>query len=73
MAQDKPSSEQLRSEAEKLRATAVELMEHAATLIAKSAELEKKIIASKKRDKKIEKARFVVGPSLKFGEVSRLS
>lgn len=38
---DKPSSEQLRHEAEKLRDTATDLMEHAALLIAKSIELEK--------------------------------
>ena len=43
MAQDKPSSAELRHEAEKLRATAIELMEHAARLITKSAELEKQI------------------------------
>jgi predicted HTH domain antitoxin len=41
---DEPTSEQIRREAEKLRDIAVELMEHAATLIAKSAELEKRIL-----------------------------
>jgi len=41
---DGPTSEQIRREAEKLRDIAVELMEHAATLIAKSAELEKRIL-----------------------------
>jgi hypothetical protein len=44
---EKPTSEQLRLEAEKLRATAIKLMEHAATLIEKSAELEKQISASR--------------------------
>ena len=42
---DKPSSEQLRREAEKLRETAVDLMEHAALLIEKSADLERRILA----------------------------
>jgi len=41
---DKPTSEQLRLEAEKLRETAVDLMEYAALLISKSADLEKKIL-----------------------------
>ena len=40
--QDKPTSEQLRLEAERLRTTADKLIEYADTLIAKSAELEKK-------------------------------
>jgi hypothetical protein len=51
MAQDKPTSEQLRLEDERLRATAAELMKHAATLIEKSAKLEKQI-SRLKRDKK---------------------
>jgi hypothetical protein len=42
---DKPTSEQLRREAENLRETAVDLMEHAALLIEKSADLEKRILA----------------------------
>jgi hypothetical protein len=41
---DNPTSEQIRREAEQLRETAVKLMELAATLIAKSAELEKRIL-----------------------------
>jgi hypothetical protein len=45
---DKPTSEQIRREAEKLRKTAVDLMEHAALLIEKSPDLEKRILA---RDK----------------------
>jgi hypothetical protein len=49
MAQDKPTSEQLRLEAESLRTTADKLIEYAATLIAKSAELEKQI-SGQKRD-----------------------
>jgi len=40
---DKPTSEQLRLEAEKLRETAIDLMNHAAILIAKSVELEKRV------------------------------
>jgi hypothetical protein len=48
---DKPSSEQLRHEAEKLRDTATDLMEHAALLIAKSIELEK-FIAGRDKPKK---------------------
>jgi hypothetical protein len=44
----KPTSEQLRREAEKLRETAVDLKEHAALLIEKSADLEERILA---RDK----------------------
>ena len=40
---DKPTSEQLRLEAEKLRETAIDLMDHAAILIAKSVELEKRV------------------------------
>jgi hypothetical protein len=40
---EKPTSEQLRREAEKLRETAAKLMEHAEILTAKSAELEKTI------------------------------
>ena len=43
MGQDKPTSEQLRYEAERLRATADKLIEYAAMLMAKSAELEKQI------------------------------
>jgi hypothetical protein len=39
----KPTSEQIRVEAETLRDTAVKLIEHAATLIQKASELEKKI------------------------------
>jgi hypothetical protein len=45
---NKPTSEQLRREAEKLRETAVDLMDHAGLLIAQSVELEKRILA---RDK----------------------
>jgi hypothetical protein len=41
---NKPTSEQLRLEAEKLRETAVDLMEDAALLIAQSVELEKRIL-----------------------------
>ena len=44
---DKPTSEQIRLEAEKLRDTAVKLIEHAATLIARAAELEKEVSRSK--------------------------
>jgi hypothetical protein len=40
---DKPTSEQIRLEAEKLRDTAVKLLEHAATLMTKATELEKQI------------------------------
>ena len=40
----KPTSEQIRREAEKLRETAIDLMDHAALLIAKSVELEKRIL-----------------------------
>jgi len=40
-----PISEQLRREAEKLRETATDLLEHAALLIAKSVELERRIMA----------------------------
>lgn len=40
-----PTSEQIRREAEELRETAVDLMEHAALLIAKSVDLEKRILA----------------------------
>jgi hypothetical protein len=40
---DKPTSEQIRREAEKLLATATKLIEHAKTLIEKSAELEKQV------------------------------
>ena len=42
---DKPTSEEIRREAEKLRETAVDLMEHAALLIEKSADLERRILA----------------------------
>jgi len=45
---EKPTSEQIRREAEKLRETAVDLMEHAALLINKSADLEKLIQARNK-------------------------
>lgn len=41
--QDKPTSEELRLEAERLRKTADKLIEYAATLIAKATELEKEI------------------------------
>ena len=40
---EKPTSEQLRREAEKLRETATDLMEHAALVIMKAVELEQKI------------------------------
>jgi hypothetical protein len=40
----KPTSEQLRREAEELRETAVDLMEHAALLLAKSSDLERRIL-----------------------------
>jgi predicted HTH domain antitoxin len=46
---DKPTSEQIRREAEKLRDTAIELIEHAKTLIEKSVELEKKV-SNRNRD-----------------------
>jgi hypothetical protein len=46
---DKPTSEQIRREAEKLRETAIKLIEHAKTLIEKSAELEKQV-SSRNRD-----------------------
>ena len=49
---DRPTSEQLRREAEKLRETAVDLMEHAALLIEKSADLEKRIPAHGKPTKR---------------------
>jgi hypothetical protein len=42
---DKPTSEEIRREAEKLRETAVDLMEHAALRIEKSADLERRILA----------------------------
>ena len=45
--QDKPTSEQLRLEAERLRATAAELKKHAATLLEKSAQFEKQILRLK--------------------------
>jgi|HubBroStandDraft_1064217.scaffolds.fasta_scaffold336918_1 hypothetical protein len=51
---DKPTSEQLRREAEKLRETATDLMEHAALLITKSVELEK-VIGGRAKPKKISK------------------
>jgi hypothetical protein len=41
---DKPTSEQIRREAEKLRETAIDLMDHAVLLIGKSVELEKRIL-----------------------------
>jgi hypothetical protein len=41
----KPTSEEIRLEAENLRATAAKLIEHAKTLITKAAELEKRITA----------------------------
>ena len=47
-----PTSEQLRSEAEKLRETAIDLMEHAAVLIARSVELEKRIVSDAKSSKR---------------------
>jgi hypothetical protein len=53
---EKPTSEQLRHEAEKLRATAIKLMEHAATLIEKSAELEKRISVSQNNGNKSKKS-----------------
>jgi hypothetical protein len=40
----KPTSEEIRREAEKLRETAVDLMDHAMLLISKSVELEKRIL-----------------------------
>ncbi len=40
---ERPTSEQLRLEAEKLRDTAVKLVQHAATLISRAGELEKQI------------------------------
>ena len=40
---EKPTSEQIRQEAEQLRATATKLMDHAKILIKRSAELEKLI------------------------------
>ena len=43
VAQDKPTLEQLRLEAERLRKTAEKLIEYSATLIAKATELEKEI------------------------------
>jgi hypothetical protein len=46
---DKPTSEQVRREAEKLRAGAVKLMEQAAILIEKSAALEKRILGATAR------------------------
>jgi hypothetical protein len=49
---EKSTPEQLRREAEELRETAVDLMEHAALLIAKSAELERRIIARDKPGRK---------------------
>jgi hypothetical protein len=49
--QDKPTSEQLRLEAERLRTTADKLIEYADTLIAKSAELEKEISRPKHNPK----------------------
>jgi hypothetical protein len=49
---DKPTSEQIRLEAEMLRETAVKLMEHAATLIAKSAEFEKQVSRLKRDNPK---------------------
>jgi hypothetical protein len=49
---EKPTSEQLRSEAEKLRETAVDLMEHAAVLIARSVDLEKRILSGAKSSKR---------------------
>jgi hypothetical protein len=51
---DKPTSEQIRREAEALRETATDLMEHAALLITKSVELEK-LIAGRDKPKKISK------------------
>jgi hypothetical protein len=51
---DKPTSEQLRREAENLRETAADLMEHAALLITKSVELEK-VIAGRDKPQKISK------------------
>jgi len=48
---DKPTSEQIRTEAEKLRETAADLMEHAALLIEKSADLERRILARDKPKK----------------------
>jgi hypothetical protein len=52
MPSEKPTSAQIRLEAERLRATAIKLMEHAATLIEKSAELEKRISASQNNGNK---------------------
>jgi hypothetical protein len=40
---DKPTSKEIRREAEKVRATATKLIEHAKTLIERSAELEKQV------------------------------
>jgi hypothetical protein len=49
---EKPTSEQIRREAETLRQTAIKLMEHAAMLIKKSAQLEHQISLLKHRNSK---------------------
>jgi phage shock protein A len=46
---EKPTSEQIRLEAEALRETAVKLTQHAATLISRAKELEKQITRLKKK------------------------
>jgi predicted HTH domain antitoxin len=47
---DKPTSEQIRREAETLRQTAIKLIEHAAVLIEKSAQLENQVSILKRRN-----------------------
>jgi hypothetical protein len=49
---DKPTSEELRREADKLRETATKLMEYAATLIARSADLEKRVLQLQRNNSK---------------------
>jgi hypothetical protein len=51
---EKPTSEQIRLEAENLRDTALKLIQHAATLISRAGELEKQI-ARLDRDQKKKK------------------
>jgi hypothetical protein len=49
---EKPTSEQIRREAETLRQTAIKLMEHAAVLIEKSAQLEHQVSLLKRDNSK---------------------
>jgi hypothetical protein len=58
---EKPTSEQIRLEAEKLRDTEVSLIEHAATLIARAAELQKQVSGLKVRQSQPKQEAMTVG------------